>query len=354
MPRPTSRTAPAADAGAATFPEMALPILPPWPPMEARPVDRLPTGAEWRYEPKWDGFRCLAFRDGAMVVLQSKAGLPLTRYFPEVEQRLMAAPVRRFVLDAELVIVRDGRLSFDDLLLRVHPAASRVRRLAAETPARLIAFDLLVDPRGRDLTSLPLRERQKRLAALVERLAPDAGVERSPSTDDVRQATRWLRDLDALGCDGVMAKLADLPYQAGTRDGMRKVKRMRTADCVVGGFRYASGTRDRVGSLLLGLYDADGRLDHVGFTSGFTASQRAELLAVLRPVMGGEGFSGRSPGGPSRWNGGETSAWEPLTPRLVCEVRYDHVVGGRFRHATAFLRWRPDKPPRACTFAQLR
>jgi ATP-dependent DNA ligase len=336
----------------APFPRLDLPIVPPFPPMEAKSVEQIPSGAEWLYEPKWDGFRCLAFRDGDTVALQSKSGQPLGRYFPELVEGLQQAAAKRFVIDGEIVIVSGGKLSFDDLLMRIHPAEKRVRKLAAETPARLLLFDLLVDARGRDLTGLPLRERRDRLEDFLAR-SPMPVAELSPSSADRSEAQRWMKDYGAMGCDGVVAKLAAEPSHSGDRDAMRKIKRLRTADCVVGGFRYASNSK-AIGSLLLGLYDEGGLLNHVGFASSFTAEERAGLKAIIEPLKGGKGFSGRAPGGPSRWSTERSGQWEPLDPTLVCEVRYDHFSGGRFRHGTKLLRWRPEKKPRQCTMDQLK
>ena len=332
---------------------MKLPILPPYPPMEAKSVDTIPTGEEWIYEPKWDGFRCLAFRDGDDVALQSKSGQPLARYFPELVEALKGLPASRFVIDGEIVIVVDQKLSFDDLLMRIHPAEKRIRKLAAETPARLLVFDLLVDERGRDLTGLPLRERRERLDAFVAQVGQSKLFELSPASPDRAQADRWMKEFAAIGCDGVIAKLVGEPYHSGDREAMRKIKRMRTADCVVGGFRYASKDPGAIGSLLLGLYNEEGRLDHVGFASSFTAKERADLKAIVEPLKGGPGFTGRAPGGPSRWSTERSGEWEPLKATLVCEVRYDHFSGGRFRHGTKLLRWRPDKQPRQCTIDQV-
>jgi ATP-dependent DNA ligase len=320
--------------------------------MEARVVDEIPTGPGWQYEPKWDGFRCLAFRDGDRIELQSRNGQPLTRYFPEVVAHLRSLPARVFVLDGELVVPVDGRLSFDDLLQRIHPAASRIERLSRERPAVLIVFDLLVDAAGRSLVDRRLRERRRRLETFAaKRLAGRDDVRLSPATLDVAQARAWL-DTAGPMLDGIVAKRLDLPYQTGERTGMQKVKRRRTADCVVGGFRRASGS-PTVGSLLLGLYDADGLLHHVGFTSGFPAEARKALLARLQPLVEEPGFTGRAPGGPSRWSTERSAEWTPLAPRLVVEVSYDHWSGDRFRHATRFLRWRPDKAPRQCTMDQV-
>jgi ATP-dependent DNA ligase len=349
---PADVAAGAVPVGAGEFPALALPVRPPYPPMEALSVEALPTGDGWLYEPKWDGFRCLAFRRGADVVLQSRAGQPLGRYFPELLDALRALPPAVFVLDGEIVVPVDGRLSFDDLLQRIHPAESRVRRLARETPATLLVFDLLVDATGDDLTSRPLEVRRRRLETFFAAL-PGGAVRLSPATSDRAVAEGWMRDLGAGGLDGVVAKRRDAAYASGERTAMRKVKRLRTADCVVGGFRHAQKGGE-IGSLLLGLYDDDGLLHHVGFSSSFTAGERQALRPVLEPLVEPPGFTGSAPGGPSRWSAGRDTTWQPLAPRLVCEVRYDHFAGDRFRHGTKFLRWRPDKPPRACTFAQVR
>jgi ATP-dependent DNA ligase len=342
-----------AEALEGDFPEIDLPVRPPFPPMEAASESKIPSGRGWLYEPKWDGFRCLAFRKGGQVLLQSKAGQPLGRYFPELVAALAALPVKTFVLDGEIVIPVDGSLSFDDLLQRIHPAESRIRKLARETPSSLFSFDLLVDGRGRSLVDLPLAERRARLEALFGKIPAGGQAVLSPATPERETAQGWMRDLAGSGLDGVVAKRLDSPYLSGERGGMVKVKRMRTADCVVGGFRWAQ-KGDRVGSLLLGLYDESGRLDHVGFSSSFSAEERQELPAVLAPHQGGSGFTGKAPGGPSRWSQGRSTEWVPLDPVLVCEVRYDHFSGDRFRHGTKFLRWRPDKKPEACTFNQVR
>ncbi len=330
---------------------MTLPIEPPYLPMEAETVAALPAGAEWEYEPKWDGFRCLAFRDAAHVDLQSKSAKPLGRYFPELVAELRALSARRFVLDGEIAVPVDGRLSFDELLLRIHPAASRVRKLAEAHPALLIAFDLLVDERGRRLADQPLAARRTRLEAFAAKYFRDRRVVLSPATRVLPEAQDWFQTVGG-NLDGVIAKRLDLPYQSGLRGGMVKLKKLRTADCVVGGFRYATARRE-VGSLLLGLYGDDGLLHHVGFTSGIRAAERKGLTRTLQKLRRPPGFTGRAPGGPSRWSTERTGAWEPLAPERVVEVQYDHFTGGRFRHGTRLLRWRPDKDPRQCTFAQV-
>jgi ATP-dependent DNA ligase len=321
--------------------------------MEALLVHKLPQGPGWQYEPKWDGFRCLVFRNHRSVELQSKSGQSLTRYFPEVVEAVLSVPAPTFVLDAEIVIPVDGQLSFDDLLQRIHPAESRVRKLSAERPAVLVVFDMLVDAAGRPLVDRPLRERRPLLEAFATKeLAGRPGFLLSPATTDAKAARAWL---DATGStfDGVVAKRLDLEYRSGDRTGMQKVKWLRTVDCVVGGFRYASTSRV-VGSLLLGLYDSKGLLHHVGFTSGISAADRKSLLRKLEPLIKPPGFTGRAPGGPSRWSTKRSAEWQPLAPRLVVEVCYDHFTGGRFRHGTHFLRWRPDKKPRQCTMDQVR
>jgi ATP-dependent DNA ligase len=348
----TAGALPAEDL-AGGFPAIDLPLHPPYPPMEARAAEKIPAGAGWQYEPKWDGFRCLAFRKGDEVVLQSKACQPLGRYFPELVAGLAALPVRTFVLDGEIVILRDGVLAFDDLLQRIHPAESRIRKLARETPATLYAFDLLVDERGKSLAGRPLEERRERLEKLFAKIPKESSAILSPATRERATAEQWMRELGTMGLDGVVAKRLEEPYRSGEREGMVKIKRLRTADCVVGGFRWAQ-KGGQVGSLLLGLYDRDGKLDHVGFSSSFTAAERKELEPILVPRIKPPGFSGKAPGGPSRWSQGRSTEWEPLDPVLVCEVRYDHFSGDRFRHGTKFLRWRPDKDPKACTFAQVR
>ena len=335
------------------FPRITLPIRPPYPAMEAKSVDEVPRGENWQYEPKWDGFRCLAFRKGDQVLLQSKAGQPLGRYFPELVAALQNLKPAQFVLDGEIVILRDSHLSFDDLLLRIHPAASRIQKLSKETPATYLVFDLLVDEDGAVVAGKPLAVRRGQLERLVKSFRKQPCIRLSPATRDYDTAQKWMTELAASGFDGVVAKEVDCPYASGERSAMRKIKRIRTADCVVGGFRYASKGGE-VGSLLLGFYDEDGKLNHVGFSSSFTAPERKKLKGLLKPYMGGSGFTGHAPGGPSRWSTERSGEWERLDPKLVCEVRYDHFSGGRFRHGTKFLRWRPEKDPRSCTYDQVK
>ena len=321
--------------------------------MEAKSVEELPRGDDWQYEPKWDGFRCVAFRDGERVDLQSKSGQPLARYFPEVVEALLKLKAKQFVIDGEIVVPVKGRFSFDDLLMRIHPAASRVKKLAAETPAKLIVFDLLVDERVRSLVDSDLSERRKKLDSFAKtHFAKNKSIELSPCTSDLSIAKDWLAGA-GVDLDGVIAKRTDMPYQSGNRHGMVKVKRLRTADCVVGGFRYASEGKV-VGSLLLGLYDDKGLLHHVGFSSSFKAEEKPALTKKLEKLIKPPGFTGNAPGGPSRWATERSAEWQPLAPKLVCEVRYDHFTGGRFRHGTKFLRWRPDKKPEMCTMDQVK
>ena len=321
--------------------------------MEALLVSEIPAGDNWEYEPKWDGFRCLAFRDGESIELQSKSGQTLGRYFPEIVAALLQLKAKKFVLDGELVIPVKTGFSFDDLLQRIHPAASRVAKLAKETPAHFIVFDLLVDDAGKPLHDLALAKRRPKLESFAKKyLAQNADIELSPTTRDIAIAREWL-STTGIKLDGIMAKRLDLPYRSGERDGMQKVKRMRTADCVVGGFRYATKGKV-VGSLLLGLYDKAGLLHHIGYTSSFNELEKKELTKNLEPLIAPPGFTGKAPGGPSRWSTRKTSEWEPLKTKLVCEVQYDHFTGGRFRHGTKFLRWRPDKKPQACTIDQVK
>jgi ATP-dependent DNA ligase len=372
------------------FPKLNLPLQPPYPPAEAKSVKDLPRQAGWLYEPKWDGFRCLAFRQGDEVVLQSKAGQPLGRYFPEVVAALLALPARKFVLDGEIVIRSGAGLDFDALLQRIHPAASRIQRLSEETPATYMVFDLLADAKGRSLAAGPLSARRmalqefavanisaepeskrKKTTARTTLKNADQRLMLSPASSDFAAAEKWMREGAASGWDGVIAKRLNCEYMSGERTGMVKIRRIRTADCVVGGFRWARGAKtsngeaanskakkrptEEVGSLLLGLYNKNGELDHIGFSASFTREERKKLKSVLKPLMGGEGFSGKAPGGPSRWTrDARDTEWFPLKPKLVGEFQYDHFSGGRFRHGTKFLRWRPDKKPEQCTMEQTR
>jgi ATP-dependent DNA ligase len=327
-------------------------LKPPLPPMEARSVEEIPTGEGWQYEPKWDGFRCLAFRNGDEIFLQSKNGQPLARYFPDVAANVAKLPQRQFVLDGELVIPISGALSFDELQLRLHPAASRVQKLAAAHPAVYIIFDLLAE-NGKSCVKLALRERRQLLEKFARsNLRSAKSVRLSPATTDYDVAKNWFgktgRDLD-----GIIAKRLDAAYASGERTVAVKVKKIRTADCVVGGFRYAAGARV-IGSLLLGLYGDDGLLHHVGFISGFKASDRRALTKKFEALRKPPGFTGNAPGGPSRWSTERTGEWEPVAPKIVVEVGYDHFTGGRFRHGTRFLRWRPDKDPRQCKMDQVK
>ena len=320
--------------------------------MEARSAEMLPESeGEWQYEPKWDGFRCLAFKSGAAVALKGKSGKPLGRYFPEIVAILTAAPVTGFVIDGELVIDIDGKVSFDALQARLHPAPSRILKLAAETPAQLILFDILLTPDGRNLTGAPLFERRAALESFVAECGVPGRLTLSPMSRDRGVALKWLGEAGHGSLDGVVAKRVDGFYEPGERV-MIKVKPRRTADCVVGGFRYQSGTA-HVGSLLLGLYDDDGRLNHVGFTGTISNRERPALTRRLEALIEPPGFTGSAPGGPSRWSTERSAAWQPLRPELVVEVEYDQITGGRFRHGTRLVRWRPDKAPMQCTTAQI-
>ena len=349
---------------------MSFPIEPPIAPMLAKPTPAIPEGDGWIYEPKWDGFRAVVFRDGAEVYVQSRDLKPLNRYFPELEEPLRAVDGAgaRFVLDGEVVIARpDGGLDFDALLLRIHPAASRVKMLSEQSPASFVAFDYLADADG-DHRASPFAERRERLGRLLA--APPDDVRLTPSTTDPGVARHWFDVFEGAGLDGVIAKRADEPYAPGKRT-MAKIKHARTADCVVAGFRWhKNGPGTLIGSLLLGLWNADGQLQHVGVTSSFTMGKRAELVELLEPYRRGgmedhpwrewalaeaaaaeEGR--RMPGATSRWNRGKDLSWEPLRPELVCEVAFDHLQGDRFRHAATFRRWRPDRSPADCRYDQL-
>jgi ATP-dependent DNA ligase len=318
---------------------VSLPLSPPVKPQLAKSSRDLPAGDGWCYEPKWDGFRTIVFRDGDEVHLQSRNGKPMNRYFPDIVEQALALKAKRYVLDGEMVVTVDGVQEFDLLSQRIHPAASRVERLREETPATLVAFDLLAE--GDDtLLELPYTERRKRLAKLVS-----DPVELTPSTDDADAAGQWLAGTG----EGVIAKQADAPYRPGERVGMVKIKRVRTADAVVAAFRFGKEP-DTVGSLILGMYAAGGELRIVGHTSGFKAKEKRELLGLLEPYRTGE----RGSGEPSRWKSDEELVWEGLRPELVCEVAFDHITGGRIRHGAKFLRWRTDKDPQECLIDQLR
>ena len=350
---------------------MKLPFDPPLEPMLAKASDGLPTGDGWLYEPKWDGFRAIVFRDGDEVFTQSRDLKPLDRYFPELAEPLRAALPERCVIDGEVVIARDGELDFQALLLRIHPADSRVRMLAAESPASFVAWDLLALD-DRDLRSTPQGERRELLERALADVASVPSVHLTPATTDRALAEDWFHRFEGAGLDGVVAKRLSEKYQPGKR-AMLKIKHQRTADCVVAGFRWhKNGPGTHVGSLLLGLYDDDGKLNHVGITSSFTWDRRASILEELEPLrenalenhpwrewaewagFGSADASGqRLPGATSRWNRGKDLTWEPLRAERVVEVAYDHLQGDRFRHATTFKRWRPDKAPADCTYDQL-
>ena len=319
--------------------------------MESRSADEIPTGDNWQFEPKWDGFRCIAFRDGDNVYLQSKSGQPLARYFPDIVESVKQLPAKRFVLDGELAIPVSGALSFDELQLRLHPAASRVAKLAAAHPAIFIVFDFLAEARS-VLLKLPLRERRKQLEKFAKQdFKSTKTIRLSPATTDLKQAKKWFEKTGG-DLDGVIAKRADMPYASGERTAVLKIKQIRTADCVIGGFRYASGAKI-LGSLLLGLYGDDGLLHHVGFTSAFKTEERRSLTKKFEALRKPPGFTGDAPGGPSRWSTERTGEWEPVDPKIVVEVTYDHFTGGRFRHGTKIVRWRKDKSPRQCTMDQV-
>jgi ATP-dependent DNA ligase len=331
---------------------MSLALHPPFPPMEALSVDEVPHGGEWQYEPKWDGFRCLLFRDGDKVELQSKSGQPLTRYFPEIVEAARKLKAKSFVLDGEIVVPVGSAFSFDDLLQRIHPAASRITRLAGETPALLVVFDLLAGADGAALTELSLAERRQKLEQFARKyFGGDGKFRLSPATTALAEAKIWLKRVGAT-LDGIIAKRRDFSYRSGDRTGMQKIKNYRSADCVVGGFRYNEG-KPLVGSLLPGLYDDDGLLHHVGFTSAIKQQAKAALTKKLEPLIAPPGFTGNAPGEPSRCSTKRSGEWQPLQPKLVVEVCYDHFTGDRFRHGTRFLRWRPDKAPRQCKLDQV-
>jgi ATP-dependent DNA ligase len=338
-----------------------LPITPPLEPMLAKLEPEIPRGDGWRYEPKWDGFRAIVYRDGDSIRLGSRGQKEMQRYFPELLKALAAALPKRVVVDGEIVVAWDGVLDFEVLQQRIHPAESRVNRLAKETPASFVAFDLLAEG-TKDLRKRPLSERWERLSSMLKPqstnatmksiLASKTKVVLTPQTTDPDEATRWFTDLEDSGLDGVIAKRDDLTYQPGKR-AMTKVKHARTIDVVVGGYRiHKSG--EGVGSLLLGLYDDSGALHQVGAAGAFSAKARIEMLDILKPLEGGQGFPGGDLlGGPNRWNQQEKD-WIPLKPKLVCEVAYDHFQGGRrFRHLAQFKGWRNDRKPKDCTFDQI-
>jgi ATP-dependent DNA ligase len=333
---------------------MTLPFDPPFEPMLAKLSATIPEGDGWLYEPKWDGFRALVFFDGSEAHVQSRDLKPLARYFPELKASLERVLPSPMVLDGEVVIMTDHGLDFDLLQMRIHPAESRVKKLAAETPSSFVAFDMLADSSD-DLRARPFAERRSRL---VERLS-DVGppVFLTPATADIATAGDWFEQFEGAGLDGIVAKRLDGAYQPGVR-AMAKIKHLRTADCVVAGLRWYKGEHERaIGSLLLGLYDDDGVLHHVGHTSSFKADEKRRLADELRPHISddeGEGYGGgRMPGSPSRWTGAKDLSWVRLRPERVCEVTFDHLQGNRFRHAATFKRWRTDKQPSACTFEQI-
>ncbi|HEV7680174.1 MAG TPA: ATP-dependent DNA ligase [Candidatus Dormibacteraeota bacterium] len=328
---------------------MMLPVQPPVAPMLAKLQPDIPHQPGWLYEPKWDGFRAIVFRDGDSVEIASRNGQTLQRYFPELLDELKAALPERAVVDGEIVIAGPRGLDFDALLQRIHPAVSRVTMLAEKTPASFIAFDMLAAGDD-DLRGWPTAERRARLEREVR---PTMRVALTPHTRDAAEAAEWFTRYEGAGLDGVIAKPEALPYVENERLWV-KIKHGRTCDCVVGGYRRASAAGGGVASLLLGLYDENGVLHHVGHTSSFNAAQRRELLDTLGPLEGGESFGGgRTPGGPSRWSQGRDMTWIPVQPTLVCEVSFDQLQTGRFRHASRFLRWRPDKDPAQCTYDQL-
>jgi ATP-dependent DNA ligase len=320
---------------------------PPIEPMLAKIADELPHTDGFLFEPKWDGFRAIVFRTGDEAYLQSRDLKPLNRYFPELERACIERLPKGCVIDGEIVVLGANGLDFDALQQRLHPAASRVAKLANATPASFVAFDLLAAG-GRSTMQLPLAERRVRLERLLGSVKPP--IHLTPATRDRALAQGWLERFEGAGLDGVVAKPDTAPYQPGKR-AMLKVKHLRTADCVVVGFRWYRDTNDAVGSLLLGLYDDAGALHHVGITSSFTMEMRKQLVDELAPLRTGE--PPREPQDPSRWSTGKDLSWEPLRPERVCEVKYDHLQGDRFRHATTFLRWRPDKPPQDCRYDQL-
>jgi len=319
--------------------------------MESRSVEQIPSDGNWQYEPKWDGFRCIIFRDGSNIYLQSKSGQPLARYFPDIAEALLKLPAKNFVLDGELAVPVGAALSFDELQLCLHPPASRVAKLATAHPAIFIAFDLLAEDR-QSLLKQSLHERRKLLEKFARKnFKSITAIRLSPATTELEQAKSWFEKVGG-DLDGVIAKKLDAPYTSGERTAMVKIKQIRSADCVVGGFRYASDAKI-LGSLLLGLYSDDGLLHHVGFTSAFKTSERRALTKKFEALRKPPGFTGNAPGGPSRWSTERSGEWVPVAPKVVLEVTYDHFTGGRFRHGTRIVRWRKDKAPRQCTLDQV-
>jgi ATP-dependent DNA ligase len=322
-----------------------------FPPMEALLVEHLPEGTEWRYEPKWDGFRCLADKRDQTVTLRSKSGRPLERYFPDIVTVLQMLPAAKFVLDGELLVKGDRGYSFADLQMRLHPAASRVKMLAQKQPATFVVFDILETDKDRHLMSVPLSGRRLVLEQFYrEYCSGEQSITLSPQTDSLTEAMTWLSS-SGWYIDGIVAKKNTDAYVPGERV-MQKYKRIRTADCVVGGFRYGTDSNE-VGSLLLGLYDEQGRLNHVGFTSGIAKADKPALTKQLEKQIQEPGFTGNAPGAPSRWSTERSTEWKPLSPQLVVEVSFDHVTDDRFRHGTKLIRFRPDKSPGQCTMDQL-
>lgn len=339
----------------------AFPLAPPIEPMLAKVAETIPEAGGYLFEPKWDGFRAIVFRGASELYIQSRDLKPLDRYFPEVHDALLEQLPKGCVIDGEIVIATPDGLDFGLLQMRLHPAASRVAKLAAQTPASFVAFDVLA-AKGKSTMDTPQAERR----ALLEKMLSDARppLHVTPMTDDRQLAVKWLDQFEGAGLDGVMAKPAGATYQPGKR-AMIKIKHIRTADCVVAGFRWHKSGKDAVGSLLLGLYDAHRQLQHVGVTSSFSMAMRKQLVQELAPLRKNaldkhpwHGWaeavvSGRMPGGQSRWSQGKDLSWEPLRIERVCEVKYDHMEGDRFRHGTTFLRWRPDRDPADCRYDQL-
>src|SRR5690606_12887265 len=359
---PSPRSRPPRPAAGHPRPPKGIGVEPPIEPMLAKLTDALPPEGEYLFEPKWDGFRALVFRGADDVLIQSRDLKPLDRYFPELHALFLERIPKGSVLDGEIVIAGDRGLDFDALQMRLHPAASRIEKLARETPAELVAFDVLA-LRGKSLMAAPQAERRDALEKLLDGSEPPPHL--TPMTRDRAVASEWLEKFEGAGLDGVVAKPVDLPYEPGKRS-MLKIKHARTADCVVAGFRWYRDTRDAVGSLLLGLYDENDVLHHVGVTSSFKMAMRRALVDELAPLRKnalaqhpwkasaetGDGGA-RMPGAQSRWSAGKDLSWEPLRIERVCEVKYDHLQGDRFRHAAVFLRWRPDKPPHLCRYDQL-